>query len=109
MTDDFDDEFSDEVPQHEAINELDEWREKAKKTVLDANPGVDESELSGEIDEELIRAHGPEIKERLDKMKKQKSELDARIELDESPTKADLDAQEALEDAISEYEFALNV
>jgi hypothetical protein len=101
--------FSDEVPQHEAITELEEWREEAKKAVLKRNPRVRPDELSEEIDEELIDTRGPEMKARLDKMKRQKSELDARMELDEAPTQADLDAQKALADAISDYEFTLDL
>lgn len=113
VVDDFDED--DEKLQHDALNQLDEWRQEARDAVekqqalRPAKLGDDISDL---IEDELLRAHRAELEQMLDKLKKEKAELDARMESDQAngvtPTQEDMDEQEALQDAIDEIEDLLN-
>jgi len=112
MDDAFDDDFDDRVAQHESINQLEVWREEAKAAVLAKNPGNHVvggiSDLDDSVKAELVSTHGAEIKTLIAVLQKQKSELEARLELDDIPTQADLDRLEALNDAIPQLEFAID-
>jgi hypothetical protein len=101
------DDISDEdmIPQHQAVTQLDEWREEVAAIV--AKNGGDHENTEQDERKVLRDMYGDEIAELLEELKQEKADLEAAME-GIPPTKDDLDKLEALEDAIIELEDALH-
>ena len=100
------DAFYDEVPEHPAITQLDVWRDEAFETIsknAKGRLGGGSGDMEVLIQDEVIDAHGPEIKELIAKLEREMSELMARLGPDERigvATKEDQDRRDALDEAL---------
>jgi hypothetical protein len=108
-----DDEYdeADMIPQHDAVTELDEWREEERKRIIETAGGQHivggQSDMDDQVNSAVAAAHSREIEEKIEELKTEKAELAARMELDEMPSQEDFDQMEALDSAISELEYVI--
>jgi stress response protein YsnF len=103
------------VGRHEALKQLDEWREEAESALTGKNKGkrtaLELSDWNESVREEIVLVHGDEIEDFIEQLKDEKSRLDAHMDADRGnevrPTQEALDRLDAVEDAIEELTHIL--
>lgn len=110
------DDLPDQGPaRHEALDQLDAWREEATRRVQQGRAGRlvgGISDLHILIQDELLATHGGEIAALADELKTERSRLQADIDSNEAqgigPSQAEQDRIALLDDAIDALEEALS-